>query len=162
MSGANLMDRKATYTRNQFILIICVVVAFTLILLVRGYLLGALFAVVIWSYLLIMELLTIRYLSGPLTRNEALDDENWLKVTTTRDGIPVCGRLRLQEGKAPLMICLHGWSSSTARMGSLMRDFHRMGMHTMALEYRNHGDGGDTKEWTSLKVVEDLDQLMAD
>jgi pimeloyl-ACP methyl ester carboxylesterase len=32
----------------------------------------------------------------------------------------------------------------------------------MALEYRNHGDGDDTKEWTSMKVVDDLDQLMAD
>jgi pimeloyl-ACP methyl ester carboxylesterase len=162
MSGVNLMDRKATYTKAQFIVIISVAVAFILILLVKGYLLGALFAVVIWSYLLLMELLTINFLSGPTTRNEALYDENWLKVQTTRNGFPVIGRLRLQEGKAPLMICLHGWSSSTARMGSLMGDFHRMGMHTMALEYRNHGDGSDTKEWTSLKIVDDLDQLIAD
>ena len=162
MSGANLMDRKATYTRAQFIVIISVAVAFILILLAKDYFLGALFAVIIWSYLLSMELLTTRFLSGPTTRNEALDDEKWLKVQTTRNGFPVDGRLRLQEGKAPMMICLHGWSSSTARMGPLMRDFHRMGMHTMALEYRNHGDGGDTKEWTSMKVVDDLDQLMAD
>ncbi len=156
------MDRKATYTRAQTIVIISTVVAFTLILLGRGYLLGALLAVVIWSYLLIMELLTARFLSGPPNRKEALDDEHWLKVQTTRDGFPVNGKLRLQEGKAPLMICLHGWSSSTARMGHLLREFHGMGMHTMALEYRNHGDGDDTKEWTSMKVVDDLDQLMAD
>lgn len=162
MSGASLMDRKATYTRVQAIVIIIAAVGFILLLLAKGYVLGALSAFVIWSYLLIIELLATRFLAGPLTRKEALDEAKWLKVQTTRDGFPVRGRLRLQEGKAPLMICLHGWSSSTARMGPLMKDFHRMGMHTIAHEYRNHGDGGETKEWTSLKVVQDLEQLMAD
>lgn len=162
MSGANLMDRKATYTKGQSIVIISAAIAFISLLFIEGYSLGALFAIFIWLYILIMELLLARFLSGPLTRKDALDDDNWLKVQTTRDGFPIHGKLRLQDGKAPLMICLHGWSSSTARMGPLMGDFHRMGMHTIALEYRNHGDGGHTKEWTSFKVVEDLGQLMAD
>ncbi len=162
MSGANLMDRKATYTRSQSIAIISVAVIFTLLLISKGYLLGALLAVIIWSYLVMMELLTTRFLSGPLTRKKGLDNSDWTKVQTTRDDFPVYGKLRLQKEKAPLMICLHGWSSSTARMGSLMEGFHQMGMHTIALEFRNHGDGGQSKEWTSLKVVKDLDQLMAD
>jgi pimeloyl-ACP methyl ester carboxylesterase len=162
VSGANLMDRKATYTGSQFGVIISVVIIFSLILLSEGYRVGALLTIIIWSYLLFMELLTNRYLSGPLTRKGGLEDENWTKINTTYDGFPINGRLRLQEDKAPLMICLHGWSSSTARMNHIMSNFHKMGMHTIALEYRNHGDGGETKEWTSLKIVEDLDRLMVD
>jgi alpha-beta hydrolase superfamily lysophospholipase len=156
------MDRKATYTGSQFIVISSAILIFSLILLAKGYLVGAILTVIIWSYLIVIELLTNRYLAGPFTRKAALEDENWIKINTTRNGFPVNGRLRLQEGKSALMICLHGWSSSTARMNHIMSNFHDMGMHTIALEYRNHGDGGETKEWTSLKIVEDLDQLMAD
>ena len=162
MSGANLMERKATYTRSQSIVIVFSSITFIVILLFKGYLKGALLAAIVWSYLLYMEFLATRFLSGPLTRKDALDDDNWVRVETTRDNFPVHGKLRLQTTKSPLMICLHGWSSSTARMSSLMYHFHNMGMHTIALEYRNHGDGGETKEWTSLKVVKDLDRMMED
>ena len=156
------MERKATYSRSQSIVIVFSAIAFIVILLHNGYPIGALLAAIIWSYLIFMEVLTTRFLSGPPTRKDALDDDNWMEVKTTRDNFPVRGKLRLQNEKAPLMICLHGWSSSTARMSSLMHDFYEMGMHTIALEYRNHGDGAETKEWTSLKIVKDLDKMMED
>ena len=162
MSGANLMERKATYSRSQSIGIIFSSIVFIVVLLFNGYLIGAFLAVITWSYLIFMEVLTTRFLSGPPTRKDALDDDNWIEVKTTRDNFPVHGKLRLQNKKAPLMICLHGWSSSTARFSSLMQNFHEMGMHTVALEYRNHGAGADTKEWTSLKIVKDLDKMMED
>ena len=162
MSGASPMERKATYSRSQSIVIVFSAIAFIVILLHNGYPIGALLAAIIWSYLIFMEVLTTRFLSGPPTRKDALDDDNWMEVKTTRDNFPVRGKLRLQNEKAPLMICLHGWSSSTARMSSLMHDFYEMGMHTIALEYRNHGDGAETKEWTSLKIVKDLDKMMED
>ena len=156
------MERKATYSRSQSIVIVFSAIAFIVILLHNGYPIGTLLAAIIWSYLIFMEVLTTRFLSGPPTRKDALDDDNWMEVKTTRDNFPVRGKLRLQNEKAPLMICLHGWSSSTARMSSLMHDFYEMGMHTIALEYRNHGDGAETKEWTSLKIVKDLDKMMED
>ena len=156
------MQRKATYGRSQSIVIGCIFIVFIVILIFKGYLIGAFLTVITWSYLIFMEVLTTRFLSGPPTRKDALDDENWMEVKTTRDNFPVHGKLRLQNKKAPLMICLHGWSSSTARFSSLMNNFHDMGMHTIALEYRNHGDGGQSKEWTSLKIVKDLDRLMDD
>ena len=156
------MERKATYSRSQSIVIIFSAIAFIVILLHNGYPIGALLAAIIWSYLIFMEVLTTRFLSGPPTRKDALDDDNWMEVKTKRDNFPVRGKLRLQNEKAPLMICLHGWSSSTARMSSLMQDFYERGMHTIALEYRNHGDGAETKEWTSLKIVKDLDKMMED
>lgn len=156
------MERKATYSRSQSIAIVFSSICFIVILLFNGYITGAVLAAIIWSYLLFMEVLTTRFLSGPHTRKDALDDENWVEVNTTRDDFPVHGKLRLQSKKAPLMICLHGWSSSTARLSSLMQGFHAMGMHTIALEYRNHGDGDETKEWTSLKIVQDLDSMMED
>lgn len=162
MSGANPMERKATYSRSQSIGIIFLSIVFIVVLLFKGYLMGAVLAVITWSYLLFMEVLTTRFLSGPSTRKDALDDDNWIEVKTTRDNFPVHGKLRLQNKKSPLMICLHGWSSSTARFSSLMQNFHNMGMHTIALEYRNHGAGAATKEWTSLKIVKDLDKMMED
>ena len=90
-----------------------------------------------------------------------LDFETW--------SIPTQNHRRLQawwipakerQGKAPVLVLVHGWSRNSARMLPYIEALHPAGFHLLAFDARNHGASDADGYASVVKFAEDIQAVL--
>lgn len=122
------------------------------------WLTGPLAGVVLVSVIL-MAMLRQRVIDQfyqPRLPRTSLDDEDWKRVeTSVQGGLKLPTWYRRQVGAAPLVLVMHGWESTPARMKPRLDHLHDLGCHVITFEFRGHGSAPKDNRWTGVKALGD-------
>ena len=102
----------------------------------------------------------LRYIFKPPSwRGDCISETGWETVSAEREGVPIHAHVKWEnDGSAPLILFLHGWSSDSSR--SLNRSIGLQGFHFLAMDLRGHGHAPDDQEFTALKCAKDAVSLL--
>ena len=96
---------------------------------------------------------------SPGKSKSSLDGANWEMVKLQHDGPEVVFVRSLQTEKAPLMLMIHGWRSSSLSMAGRADLYLKLGYHVAIMELPGHGSAEGVKKWNAGVPVRNLIHL---
>lgn len=116
----------------------------------------------LFSTLLLLEVCKIALLrklcSPPMSGKPCLDESETTSISTSNDGVNVHGHARWNDGRAPLLLMIHGWTSNSVSSFERARDFSDY--HIVTVDLRGHGHGANDPEFTAVKCASDTAALL--
>jgi len=79
----------------------------------------------------------------------SLEGGNWKMIRLQHEGPEIAIVQNMQVKKAPLMILIHGWRSSSNSMAGRAELYLKRGFHVMIMELPGHGSSEDVKKWNA-------------
>jgi hypothetical protein len=109
----------------------------------------------VFSTLLFFEVcktsLLRKFCSPPINKYSCLDESETTSVSTSNDGVHVHGHARWKDGRAPLLLMIHGWNSNSINTFERAKDFTNY--HVVTVDLRGHGHGAKDPEFTAVKCL---------
>jgi len=150
------MYKRATSALPFSLFFVWIITIICSISLSLDLLLPTLVATPIIAYLLFREITIRSFLLSPKRTHLPEEIDGWELIEYWRDDYPVRALLQRDDSANSLAVLIHGWQSSTSRMNNRLKWWRNKGYASLALEVRGHGNAVDEKEWTALKIAEDL------
>ncbi|MGY8701340.1 MAG: alpha/beta hydrolase [Candidatus Poseidoniales archaeon] len=115
-----------------------------------------------FSILLFLEVcktaLLRKLCSPPKNIYPCLDESKTTSISTSNDGVHVHGHAKWNDGRAPLLLMIHGWSSNSISSFERAQDF--TDYHVVTVDLRSHGHGAKDPEFTAVKCASDTAALL--
>lgn len=120
-------------------------------------------SVPVFAWLIVRRLVVLLYLRAPNSPDGRLQDPRWAPFRFAGWGGDVLtGHLLAAESDdADLVLYLHGYGSSLGRGESRCLHLSEQGLSVISMNLRGHGGCELRDEWTLLKVVADIEAMMA-
>ena len=115
---------------------------------------------IILFYNVIIELYVALIFMPPGRRKSSIDNPNWTHNRLKHDGPEIYFLSKIKNEKAPLMVMVHGWRSSSKSLEQRANLYLELGYHVIIMELPGHGNAESVSKWNAGISTQNLLFLM--
>ena len=117
------------------------------------------FFIPVMVYNTILESYVALTFISPTNRKVSLESEGWEQIKLQHQGPEIFTVRNMRSIKAPLVLMIHGWRSSSSSMLDRADLYIERGFHVIIMELPGHGSAEGVKKWNAGVPVRNLIHL---